>query len=270
MGKSNAGHPEARAALAAALPSLVARFPPRPVVADQTFLTHSSAHGATHWKFEAPDGHSVVDYERLEHVGDALLGAEVTLMVHEAYPRLVVGVRSLVKSTLVENELLALLSDAYDLPDQMRTAWAQSFSLRANPSVRACVFEAYIAALYEEHGHAVMSAFVREVFEPLLPVAVEAMRKVYAPSSSSIAVAPGEPMRNPVSALYEWAQAGPRRSLRWGEPAGTGPPHSRSWSVMLYVDDGHEHFVNVGEGETVKAAKTEAASLACAEIAIRF
>lgn len=29
-----------------------------------------------------------------QHVGDALLGAEVTLMVHEAYPRLVVGIRS--------------------------------------------------------------------------------------------------------------------------------------------------------------------------------
>lgn len=66
LGMSNVGHPEARAALAAALPALAAGLPPAPAVSDTTFLTHSSAHGATHWKFEAPAGHAVLDYERLE------------------------------------------------------------------------------------------------------------------------------------------------------------------------------------------------------------
>ncbi|GAA5934750.1 hypothetical protein JCM3775_002047 [Rhodotorula graminis] len=267
---SNAGHPEARAALAAALPSLAAGLPPAPVVADPTYLTHSSAHGATHWKFEAPVEHPVQDYERLEHVGDALLGAEVTLMVHEAYPQLVVGVRSLVKSSLVENELLALLSSAYGLPDQIRTAWAQSFSLRANPSVRACVFEAYLAAVYEEHGHAVMSAFVREVFKPLLPVAVEAMREVYVPPSAPVAVPYGGLVRNPVSALYEWTQRGARRSLSWGAPEGIGPPHCRTWSIQLCVKDGGESVYHEGVADTVKAAKHLAAMLACAEMDILF
>ncbi|GAA5900640.1 hypothetical protein JCM8208_000554 [Rhodotorula glutinis] len=264
---SNAGHPEARAALAAALPSLVAGLPPPPKVSDPTYLTHTSAHGATHWRFEAPAGHPLQDYERLEHVGDALLGAEITLMVHEAYPRLVVGVRSLVKSTLVENELLALLSAAYNLPDQIRTASAQSYSLRANQSVRACVFEAYLAAVYEEHGHAVMSAFVRKVYQPLLPIAVEAMRDVCAPAiahtSSPLVVG-----RNPVAALHELVQAGILRRLEWGQAQSAGEGHCLSWTIELVVIVGVTPMRYSGDGTTLKVAKTRAAALACAELGI--
>jgi len=102
-----------------------------------------------------------------------------------------------------------------------------------------------------------MSAFVRAVFKPLLPVAVEAMRDVYVPSSSSVGVVSGGPARNPIGALNEWAQVGVRRSLRWGQPEGTGPPHSRSWSIELVVHKGDERVYRTGEGETVRAAKTE-------------
>lgn len=82
---------------------------------DTAWLTHTSYHGAIHHRFETNAGGEALDYERLEvgaadspspsrprsklpsfvqHVGDALLGAEVALLVHKLFPRLVIGVRT--------------------------------------------------------------------------------------------------------------------------------------------------------------------------------
>lgn len=63
---ANAGQLEARAALAEAIPKLASSFPPAPSLTGRTHFVHSSAHGATHWTFEAPEGETVRDYERLE------------------------------------------------------------------------------------------------------------------------------------------------------------------------------------------------------------
>ncbi|BGP49743.1 hypothetical protein JCM10450v2_005648 [Rhodotorula kratochvilovae] len=258
---SNLGMLDARTALAAAIPQLKS-LPPAPPLSDRTYLTHSSAHGATHWTFEAPEGAQASDYERLEHVGDALLGAEITLMVHEQYPRLVVGVRTLVKAALVENQALALLSAAYSLPSQLLAASAQAYSIQANPAVRACVFEAFLAAIYEAHGPAVLRAFVRGVYGPLLPVAVEAMRPLYAPAPSG----PARPPPNYVGALHEWTQQAPvRRGVVFGEASGVGPPHAREWAIECSVfSRGRAGVPDVfsGEGATVKEAKTAALGLA--------
>ncbi|GAA6053137.1 hypothetical protein JCM3770_002872 [Rhodotorula araucariae] len=269
---SNLGMLEARAALAAAIPQLTS-LPSAPALSDRTYLSHTSAHGATHWTFEAPKGAQTSDYERLEHLGDALLGAEVTLLVHEQYPRLVVGVRTLVKAALVENQALALLSAAYDLPSQIVAAAAQAYSLQTNPGVRACVFEAFLAAIFEAHGPAVLRAFVRGVYRPLLAIAVEAVRPLYAvaPSYAS-AAGPAKPPPNYVGALHEWTQEHPsRRRIVFGEAKHIGPDHARRWTIDCTVRgsglsaDGKAFS---GEGATVKEAKSAAAEEACAFLGI--
>lgn len=70
-------------------------FPPAPKLQNDTvWRCHTSFRAAVHYPFEAPEHEEIADYERLEHVGDAILGAEVSLIIHETYPRLVVGLRS--------------------------------------------------------------------------------------------------------------------------------------------------------------------------------
>ncbi|GAA5929083.1 hypothetical protein JCM1841_005135 [Sporobolomyces salmonicolor] len=264
---SNPASNHALTVLQQVIPTLT--LPPAPAVVDATWSIHSSFHGATHYQFQLPEGESVTDYERLEHVGDALLGAEVTLLIHERYPSLVVGVRSLAKACLVANATLSLLSTALGFPPQLRAASAQLHNLRANSGIQACMFEAYLATLHDEHGPAVLRAFVRAVYDPLLPVVVEALRPFHVNQAALSAQV------NYVGLVMEWkAQRGvaAERRVEFVERESGAGTQAR-WTVDCTVCDSadptlaHPKTLS-GSASTVKKAKMEAAALVCQYIGL--
>ncbi|BGP25987.1 ribonuclease III [Rhodotorula toruloides] len=243
-------------------------LPPLPTLSSSTWRTHSSFHSAQSWAFEAPEGEQILDYERLEHVGDALLGAEIALLIDEQYPRLVTGVRSLVKACLVENITLAQISQRLGLPEQILCSYGQALSIRANPGVQACVFESFLATLYTEQGPDALRCFVRAIYLPLLPATVEALRPLFVTVSSMIGAV------NYVGRLMEWQtkKGCPGRSVQFKQGQRSGDvPHNLSWVVECAVSDiasgmGGETFV--GTGTTIAKAKNEAAEKACSALAI--
>lgn len=201
MAKDILNEPRNKAALDA-----VARYVPTmplpvlPPLQNDLWRIHSSAKGAPRREFELLEGEKVTDYERLEvrpifafldlsiwladphleqHVGDALLGAEVTLLIHEKYPKLSAGARTVAKSVLVCNLTLSLLAVSFHLEKQILSAVAQAYSHMTNPYIQACIFESAIAALYEEHGADALRDFLRAIYSQLLPVVVEALRPFY-------------------------------------------------------------------------------------------
>lgn len=218
-------------------------LPTLPPLQNGLWRIHSSARGAPRREFELLEGEEVTDYERLEHVGDALLGAEVTLLIHEKYPKLSAGARTVralsssvfrslpfflfdfpfslpptllpphalhllasptepilllqvVKSVLVCNLTLSLLAVSLHLEKQIQSAVAQAYANMTNPYIQACVFESWVATLYEEHGAGAVRAFLRAIYSQLLPIVVEALRPFY----TSQAVDNGLPSRNYVGA----------------------------------------------------------------------
>ncbi|GAA5888072.1 hypothetical protein JCM5296_005425 [Sporobolomyces johnsonii] len=244
-------------------------LPAAPAVVDATWRTHSSFHGATHHQFQLPEGETVADYERLEHLGDALLGAEITLLIHERYPGLVVGVRSLAKSCLVANATLARLSTALGFPPQLRAASAQLYNFRANAGIQACMFEAYLATLHAEQGPAVLRAFLRALYDPLLPAVVEALRPFHVNEAAVSAQV------NYVGLAMEWkvqrgAAAG--RTVEFAERESGAGTQAR-WTVDCTVCDAADPTLAQpttlsGSASTVKKAKMEAAALACLHIGL--
>ncbi|GAA6003597.1 hypothetical protein JCM10207_003499 [Rhodosporidiobolus poonsookiae] len=263
------GNDDARRAIASALETLP--LPAAPALRDDLWRTHTSLHGALHHQFELPEGEEVTDYERLEHVGDALLGAEVTLLVHELYPRLTAGIRTVVKATLVQNSTLALLSLRFSFPSKLRATYAQASQHRANPSIQACVFEAYLASLYEEHGADKLSDFLREIYSPLVPIAVEALRPHYAATGAGDATPP----LNTVGMILEWQKQrgfAAYRTFEWGSPVDTGEADGR-WEIQCSVRDTSrpEHAGGAtyrGHGTTLAKAKNLAALGACKFVGI--
>ncbi|BGP33552.1 hypothetical protein JCM10296v2_005356 [Rhodotorula toruloides] len=231
-------------------------LPPLPTLTSSTWRTHSSFHSAKSWAFEAPVGEGILDYERLEHVGDALLGAEIALLIDEQYPRLVTGVRSLVKACLVENITLAQISQRLGLPEQILCSHGQGASIRANPGVQACVFEAFLASLHAEQGADALRTFIRAIYSPLLPATVEALRPLFVsvPSTNGI---------NYVGQLMKWSmkKGCPGRSVQFSQSQGSGNlPHNPSWVVECRVSDaasgiGGQAFI--GTGTTIAKAKNE-------------
>ena len=252
-----------------AIPTL--KLPPFVPVASDLYRQHVSYRGAVNWKFELPEEDTVTDYERLEvrvlsrrlhfarhhapktradplgslqHVGDALLGAEAALLLHERYPRLAVGVRALLKSALIENVTLAQLARAYEIPATILTSAAQESSLQNNVGVQACVFEAYLATIHDEKGGEALRGFLRDIFEPLLPILVNALRQI----SSGDAPERSNPNTNYVGKLSEWStQKGTSgRKINFSTPERcAGPSHSPSWQITCTVSSLTEALENL-------------------------
>ncbi|EJT49011.1 hypothetical protein A1Q1_01922 [Trichosporon asahii var. asahii CBS 2479] len=124
-------------------------LPPLPPITDpvlsRTALTHPSLHQNHRRPFDLEGADRPEDYEKLEHVGDALLGSVVTLLLHDLHPDLDPGAAT---SLLVSNETLAELCQRYHLHDNFIGAPAALPTIRAAVGTRACLFEAYIAAVY--------------------------------------------------------------------------------------------------------------------------
>ncbi len=159
-----------------------------PEIARQ-ITTHSSFHGNARRAtiLETKGEETKQDYEKLEHVGDGLLGpyfflssvpreracadsisfvgAIVTCLLDDLFPNLKPGPSTVsvltqlleeihidgeqvLKHQLVSNELLAQLADFYALPYHLKASPSALYTVRNQPRTKAALFEAYIAGVF--------------------------------------------------------------------------------------------------------------------------
>ncbi|GAA5883455.1 hypothetical protein JCM3774_005957 [Rhodotorula dairenensis] len=248
------------------------QLPPLIKVESDLYRQHVSYRGAVHWKFELPEGDVPTDYERLEHVGDALIGAEAAVLIHEMYPRLTVGVRTILKCALVENITLAQLARMYDVPVNILTSAAQASSIQSNKAVQACVFEAYVAAVYEERGGNELRRFLRKIWEPLLPTLVDALREIYNQSED---MTDGNPASvNYVGKLGEWCvqKGAVGRRIDFSTPERTaGPSHAPLWHIKCTISSVTEALDDLTFESTagsVAKAKNASAQQTCKHLGL--
>lgn len=105
----------------------------------QQALTHSS--------------HSKNHYERLEFLGDSLLGAGISMLLYQAYPDENEGALSRLRTRLVRGETLAELARELELGDCLRLGLGERKSGgRLRGSILADSFEALLAAVYLDGG----------------------------------------------------------------------------------------------------------------------
>ena len=121
-------------------------------------LTHSSA-GAQ-------------NYERLEHLGDAVLELAVTYWLYRDFPHFGPGQMSILRAELVRAESLARFARQLELPWVVRLSLrADNRGLRQRTSVLSDVFEAVLGAVFVdsalEGGHADLKT-VQTVLRPLV------------------------------------------------------------------------------------------------------
>ncbi|OCF40079.1 hypothetical protein I317_06092 [Kwoniella heveanensis CBS 569] len=173
-------------------------LPPLPAIEDPDLLkqvfTHQSLFERARGRFEDPIGSPTKHYEKLEHVGDAILGFVVTTWLHENRPRLTIGTATKLKAHLVSNATLSHLSGMYNLPQRLNGDPELLPVLRAQTDVRAALLEAYIAALYfsfplEDRlssGIRIIDAWLREMYEPLYDFFYNYMKKEYEQHHSTV------------------------------------------------------------------------------------
>lgn len=90
------------------------------------------------------------DYQRLEFLGDSLLGFIVADELYKTAPTMKEGQMTRQRSTVVRKESLARMSERLELSQYIQTGNGEEGNSR--PSILADVFEAIVAAIYLDGG----------------------------------------------------------------------------------------------------------------------
>jgi ribonuclease-3 len=111
-------------------------------------------------------------YERLEFLGDSILGLLVARELFDRYPDSAEGELSRLRSAVVSRRTCALVAREIGLDRMFAEQFELTDDLRRSDNVLAALIEAGIAALVLEHGleqvsGAVISAFDRQIEEAL-------------------------------------------------------------------------------------------------------
>jgi ribonuclease-3 len=105
--------------------------------------------------------------ERLEFLGDAVLGFVVGEMIYRSFPTLQEGALSKIKAHLVSSNMLGAKGRALEIGRYLRMGAGEARSGGAEKvSLLADAFEAVVAAIYLDGGAPATEAFVRRVFGP--------------------------------------------------------------------------------------------------------
>jgi ribonuclease III len=178
-------------------------------------------------------------YERLEFLGDRVLGIIVADLLWHRFESEPEGLLTRRLAQLVRRETLAGIADALGLGAHLKLSPAEaSAGAAANPSILADALEALIAAIYIDGGFAAAAGFVGSWWQPL------------------IAAMDGPP-RDPKTSLQEWAQGRGLPLPAYALVATSGPQHAPRFTVTASVA-GAEPAAATASSK--RAAETQAAA----------
>lgn len=184
------------------------------------------------------------DYQRLEFLGDRVLGLIVAQMVFEANPGAPEGELSLRLNALVNAETLAEIADEIGL-SSLIVAGSELRTLtgRKRVNLRGDVMEALIAALYLDGGLEAARGFIRRYWE-------------------GRSKAPTAARRDAKTELQEWAHQVSKASPCYVVEKRDGPDHDPVFEVSVRID-------GVGSAVGTGRSKREAQQAAAAAILVR-
>jgi ribonuclease III len=201
--------------------------PPRNPSLYERALTHGSQGGPS--------------YQRLEFLGDRVLGLTVAHWLYAAFPEETEGKMSARFNSVVTGIACAAVARAIGVAPYLRLGkQARDDGGADSDNILGDVTEALIGALYLDHGIAAAEAFIRKHWQPLIEGQAKAPR-------------------HPKSALQEWAAAHNRRPPVYVLIDRSGPHHAPKFTVSVNIGP-------AGEATAAGASKQEAETAAAAAL----
>jgi ribonuclease III len=117
--------------------------------------------------------HRLASNERLEFLGDAILGAVVCEILFHQYPDLLEGELTRLKSIVVSRQTCAKLSTTLGMQEFLILGKGMSTHPSVPSSLLADVFESLLAAMYLDGGDPVVRQFITITMGPEIDLAVE-------------------------------------------------------------------------------------------------
>jgi len=179
--------------------------------------------------------------ERLEFLGDAVLGLIVSDALHAQLPELPEGQLAKLRASVVNARALAAVARSLELGRWLRLGRGEQVTGgRDKTSILADTMEAVIGAVYLDRGIASATVMVRTLFDPLMQAASQGAELDWKTTLQELTAA-----------------------RRLGVPdyrlAESGPDHAKSFTAQVHVA-GVVH--GVGSGSSKKEAEQQAAEAA--------
>lgn len=178
--------------------------------------------------------------QRLEFLGDAVLGAAVARLIYEMYPKDAEGELARRLSALVCGETLARVADELALGEALSMSASETQAGgRNNPTNLEDACESLIGALFLDGGYEAAEHFIRSRWKKLAEV-------IHSPAKDA------------KTALQEWAQARGLPVPAYAVLESSGPAHSPVFTVEARVEG---HPPQSSTAGTKRAAEQQAARL---------
>ena len=189
----------------------------------QTALTHPS--------------HGPNNYQRLEFLGDRVLGLVIAEWLSAAFPTEREGQLSQRFVTLVSGVTCAEVARELGIKAHVRLGkQARDDGAADSDNILGDVMESLIGALYLEHGLEAARVFIHRAWKPRI---------------DGKAAVP----RHPKSLLHEWAEGHKRKPPVYMVIDRSGPDHALRWTVRASLG-------NAGEADGTGSSKQEAETAA--------
>ncbi|MCB9681529.1 MAG: ribonuclease III [Alphaproteobacteria bacterium] len=207
--------------------------------ADLGLLLAALTHGS--YTHEHPDA---VDYERLEFLGDAVVGLCTTRLLVDHFPSVPEGDLTDLRQRVVNTRTLGELGRRMGLSPHVRLGQSERSKKQVEVNILGDVVEALFAAVYREAGYDAAQAMAARWLHPLITGLEDAMDDAV--------------VKNAVNRLQEHTQKlwkiTPDYTI-----TGTGPDHRKQYTAVVHVQ-GEE--LATGSGSSGKEAKKRAANAA--------
>jgi len=178
-------------------------------------------------------------YQRLEFLGDRVLGLVVAEMLFAAFPKATEGELSRRLADLVRRESCADVALAWNVGPYLRLGGGEMQSGgRRNRTILADVCESIIGAVFLDGGYEAARTLVAHAFDERLH-------------------APAQPAHDAKTALQEWAQGRGLPTPSYKEVERKGPHHNPEFRVAVQLPD---RDPAEGLGKSKRAAEQAAAA----------
>ena len=189
-------------------------------------------------------------YERLEFLGDRVLGLVIAELLWRRFPNEAEGELTRRHTHLVRREALAEVAEVVGLGSRLIASPGEDAAgVRENASILSDVCEAVIAALYLDGGLEAARRFIGKGWQ------------------SRLTSSQGAPPRDPKTALQEFVQARGLPLPAYRTIAAEGPAHRRKFTITVNVE-GLEGATATAEGSSKHAAEIAAAAAALSALGI--
>jgi ribonuclease III len=207
-------------------------------------LTHRSAAGVS-WQ-GASDWPSTISNERLEFLGDSILGAVVSEMLYKRFPDASEGTLTRRRSAIVRAEQLTSWARELELGEYLYISQSERITSSGRNRMLAGAFEALIGAIFLDQGAAAARRFIQRFLKRDVDQLVA-----------------GAAHANPKGQLQEITQDRFRSAPTYHTLHAEGPAHERTFTVEVRF---RNRLLGTGTGPSKRSAEENAAIEALARL----